>query len=92
MQSTKKLWGLSTYETLLRMRYTRFGSWQTRRTGAQIVGKPKMFGLNRTYTPNARADMHHRKKAFYQGHNAEDRNPRIRKPAIKSTKGATEDA
>ena len=56
------------------------------------MGKPKMFGLNRTYIPNARADMHHRKKVFYQGRNAEDRNPRIRKPAIKSTKGATENA
>lgn len=56
------------------------------------MGKPRMLRMNRTYIPNARADTYHRKKAFQQGRSAEDRNPRIRKPAIKSTKGATEDA
>ena len=31
------------------------------------MSKPKMYGMNTSYVPNAKADMRHRKKVYQRG-------------------------
>jgi hypothetical protein len=39
------------------------------------MAKPKMYGMNSAYIPNAQADMRHHQKAYQRGREIAERDP-----------------